>query len=72
MANATPQLKPIAPQYRHNALSDQQLDDIQTATLEILSEVGFYCPSEKALRFMQNTVDRSILMSSWSNCPAPW
>ena len=49
MANATPHLKPIVPEYRRNVLGDQQLDDIQTATLEILSEVGIYCPSEKAL-----------------------
>lgn len=49
MASATPQLKPIIPKFRRNVLSDQQLDDIQAATLEILEQVGFYCPSEKAL-----------------------
>ena len=49
MTNATPQLKPIIPTRRQNVLSDQQLQEIQAATLEILDEVGFYCPSERAL-----------------------
>ena len=49
MASATPQLKPIIPTSRQNVLSDQQLREIQAATLEILDEVGFYCPSERAL-----------------------
>jgi trimethylamine--corrinoid protein Co-methyltransferase len=49
MASVTLALKPIIPEYRVNVLSDQQLDEIQSATLEILSEVGIYCPSEKAL-----------------------
>ncbi|MBK5108864.1 MAG: trimethylamine methyltransferase family protein, partial [Anaerolineales bacterium] len=49
MTSATPQLKPIIPTSRQNVLSDQQLGEIQAATLEILDEVGFYCPSERAL-----------------------
>lgn len=49
MVSATPQLKPIKPEYHRNMLSDQQLEDIQSATLEILSGVGIYCPSGKAL-----------------------
>jgi trimethylamine--corrinoid protein Co-methyltransferase len=49
MVSATPQLKPIIPTSRQNVLSDQQLQEIQAATLEILDEIGFYCPSERAL-----------------------
>lgn len=49
MTGATPQLKPIIPTRRQNVLSNQQLQEIQAATLEILDEVGFYCPSERAL-----------------------
>ena len=49
MPNQTPQLKPIIPNYRLELLTDKQLGDIQAATLEILEEIGFYCPSEKAL-----------------------
>ena len=49
MANQTPQLKPIIPSYRSKFLTEKQLGDIQAATLEILEQVGFYCPSEKAL-----------------------
>lgn len=49
MAGSTPQLKPIIPKYRLNILSDKQLDEIQSATLEVLEDIGFYCPSEKAL-----------------------
>lgn len=49
MVSDTPKLKPIIPKYRHKLLTDQQLEDIQAATLEILEETGFYCPSEKAL-----------------------
>jgi trimethylamine--corrinoid protein Co-methyltransferase len=49
MANQTPQLKPIIPNYRLDLLTDKQLADIQAATLEILEQIGFYCPSRKAL-----------------------
>jgi len=49
MAGSTPQLKPIIPEYRLNVLSEKQLEEIQSATLEVLEEIGFYCPSKKAL-----------------------
>ena len=49
MPSTTPQLKPIKPQYRINVLTKEQLEQIQSATLEILENVGFYCPSKKAL-----------------------
>ena len=49
MAGSTPQLKPIFPEYRLNVLSEKQLEEIQSATLEVLEDIGFYCPSKKAL-----------------------
>ena len=49
MFNETPQLTPIVPKYRLRILSDEQLTQIQTASLEILEEVGIFCPSKKAL-----------------------
>jgi trimethylamine--corrinoid protein Co-methyltransferase len=49
MPSATPQLKPIVPKYHLNILSEQQLNEIQAATLFILQETGIYCPSQKAL-----------------------
>jgi trimethylamine--corrinoid protein Co-methyltransferase len=45
----TPDLQPIAPAYRLRILSDEQLAQFQSATLEILHDVGVHCPSEKAL-----------------------
>ncbi len=49
MPNETPHLKPIIPKHQLRLLSDQQLEDIQTATLEILEDIGFFCPSDRAL-----------------------
>ncbi|MGD9405273.1 MAG: trimethylamine methyltransferase family protein [Anaerolineae bacterium] len=49
MASETPSLQPIVPAYRLRILSDGQLAQFKSATLEILEEVGFHCPSEKAL-----------------------
>jgi trimethylamine--corrinoid protein Co-methyltransferase len=45
----TPDLRPITPAYRLRILSDEQLEQFKSATLEILEEVGVHCPSEKAL-----------------------
>jgi len=45
----TPALQPITPQYHLRILSDQQLADFKSATLEILEDVGNYCPSKKVL-----------------------
>jgi trimethylamine--corrinoid protein Co-methyltransferase len=45
----TPQIQPIVPSFRLHILSDQQLEQLQSATLEILEEVGVHCPSEMAL-----------------------
>ncbi len=49
MPSETPALQPIVPQYHLRILGDEQLADFKSATLEILEEVGNYCPSKKAL-----------------------
>ena len=46
----TPQLQPITPAYHLRILSDEQLGQFKSATLEILQEAGIYCPSERALQ----------------------
>jgi trimethylamine--corrinoid protein Co-methyltransferase len=48
MSSETPQLQPIVPGYRLRILSDEQLAQFKSATLQILEEVGVHCPSEKA------------------------
>jgi trimethylamine--corrinoid protein Co-methyltransferase len=45
----TPPIQPIRPAYHLRILDDAQLLQMRSATLEILSEVGIHCPSEKAL-----------------------
>ena len=49
MHSETPQLQPIAPTYHLRILSDEQLEQLKSATLEILEGTGIHCPSEKAL-----------------------
>ena len=49
MTSETPFLQPIVPAYRLRILSDGQLAQFKSATLEILEEVGVHCPSERAL-----------------------
>ena len=49
MPNTTPDLRPIIPKFNLRILSDEQLDQLQEAALEILQDVGLHCPSEKAL-----------------------
>ncbi len=44
-----PAIEPIRPAYRLRFLTDEQLDEMQAATLRILEEVGVRFPSEKAL-----------------------
>ncbi len=48
MHDETPALQPIRPAYRVRILTDEQLAQLQAATLEILAEVGIHCPSERA------------------------
>jgi trimethylamine--corrinoid protein Co-methyltransferase len=50
MISETPGLQPIKPAYQVHILADAQLDQLQSATLEILEQVGIHCPSEKALK----------------------
>jgi len=47
MSGETPQLQPIVPTYHVRILSDEQLEQLKAATLEILDEVGVHCPSQK-------------------------
>jgi trimethylamine--corrinoid protein Co-methyltransferase len=49
MYSETPQLQPITPSCHMRILSDEQLDQLKSATLEIMEETGVHCPSEKAL-----------------------
>ena len=49
MASETPALQPIRPSRRLRLLGDDQLAGLRAASLEILDEVGFHCPSEVAL-----------------------
>ncbi len=51
MSNSTtPLLQPITPAYHLRILDDAQLEQMKSATLKILEEIGVHCPSEKALK----------------------
>ena len=50
MNGQRPPLEPIRSAYRLQYLTDEQLDQFQEATLNILENVGVKFPSEKALR----------------------
>ncbi len=50
MPSSTPELQPIRPAYHVRILTDQQLDQVRAATLQILQEVGIHCPSARAQR----------------------
>ncbi len=50
MHTETPKLQPITPGYRLRILSDEQLENLRSGTLEILAEIGIHCPSDQALR----------------------
>jgi trimethylamine--corrinoid protein Co-methyltransferase len=49
MPTERPPIKPLKPDYTIQCLSDEQLDQLQEATLSILENVGVRFPSEKAL-----------------------
>ncbi len=49
MSSERPPLEPIRSEYRLDFLSEQQLDDLQGSTLQVLEEVGVQFPSDKAL-----------------------
>ncbi len=44
-----PSIAPLTPAYKVRFLSDEQLDQLQEATLQIMEEVGVRFPSDKAL-----------------------
>jgi trimethylamine--corrinoid protein Co-methyltransferase len=48
MYSQTPALEPIVPGYHLRILSDEQLAQLKSATLEILERTGVHCPSEQA------------------------
>lgn len=50
MYSETPKLQPIVPSYHIRILSDQQLKQFKSATLEILEMTGIHCPSGRALK----------------------
>ena len=50
MYSQTPPIEPIAPAYRIQILSDEQLDKFKSNTFEILEKTGVHCPSERALK----------------------
>ena len=45
-------IEPIRTTYKLRLLSDEQLDQLQDATLQILEDVGVKFPSEKALAIL--------------------
>jgi len=47
-----PSLEPLRPAYRLQYLSDEQLDQLQEATLDIMETVGVKFPSDKALEIL--------------------
>ena len=60
IASKTPSLEPIRSSYRLRVLTDEQLDQLKGATLEILEQVGIHCPSPRALAIYRDhgaTVD---------------
>ena len=81
MASITPSLQPIIPKYHVRILEDEQLNQLQSATLEILEQVGIHCPSQKALdiyaehggevNFSSQVVKlpRQVVLESMSHAP---
>jgi trimethylamine--corrinoid protein Co-methyltransferase len=62
MTSSTPPLEPLRTSQRLRSLTDEQLDQLQEATLRILEEVGVRFPSEKALAILADhgaRVDRA-------------
>ena len=50
-----PPIEPIRTSHRLSFLDDQQLDQLQEATLQILENTGIQFPSEKALAIFAAT-----------------
>jgi len=50
MHTKTPPIEPIVPAYHIRILSDEQLEQLRSATFEILEGTGIHCPSDQALK----------------------
>jgi trimethylamine--corrinoid protein Co-methyltransferase len=50
MFTQTPPLQPIRPARHFHVIDDGQINQLADGTLEILSETGVHCPSEKCLK----------------------
>ncbi len=76
-----PAIEPIRTDFRVQFLSDEQLDQIQEATLQILEDVGVKFPSEKALAIFDDhgahvdhdahivKLPRDLVFKAMSNVP---
>jgi trimethylamine--corrinoid protein Co-methyltransferase len=51
---STPPLQPIIPAFHVRILTDEQLAQFKSATLEILEETGIHCPSDQAREIYAN------------------
>jgi len=49
MFSETSPLQPIVPSYHIRILSDEQLGQFKSSTLEILEQIGIHCPNDRAL-----------------------
>ncbi|MBM3124935.1 MAG: hypothetical protein FJZ87_07635 [Chloroflexi bacterium] len=50
MFNETPPLQPIRPRSQFHIVDEEQVRQLANGTLEVLSDTGVHCPSEKCLR----------------------
>jgi len=50
MLSETPLLQPIQPRQHFHIVDEEQIQTLANGTLEILSETGVHCPSEKCLK----------------------
>ncbi len=50
MSSETPLLQPIRPRQHFHVVDEEQIRTLADGTLEILSETGVHCPSEKCLK----------------------
>jgi trimethylamine--corrinoid protein Co-methyltransferase len=81
MATEHPPIEPIRTPYQLNFLENDQLDNLQEATLTILEKTGVQFPSEKALSIFANhganvdretqivKIPRDLVLSSMSTIP---
>jgi trimethylamine--corrinoid protein Co-methyltransferase len=70
MSLQRPPLEPLRPAYRVQYLTDEQLDMLQEATLDILENVGVKFPSERALAILDGNgviVDKATQVVKFSH-----